>query len=114
MLTIKAFNDCWALGPHSYLSYLEERLYLCRELLSSSGSVFLQCNVAHMHRLRVLLDEIFGAENLLSVIHWKKASPEAQVLKNSVNYLLWYAKDREVAGSRVHKLYRDRRVMRSP
>lgn len=110
VLTIRAFNDCWSLGVHSYASYITERLYLCRELLAPSGSLFLQCNAVHMHRLRMILDEVLGASNFLSVIHWKKAAPEAQILRNNVNYLLWYAKDRDTAARRTNKLFRDRRV----
>src|ERR1700737_3816490 len=57
VLTIKAFRDTWALGIHSYLSYLSERLYLCRDLLSDSGSLFVQISDSNAHYVRNLLDE---------------------------------------------------------
>ena len=110
VLTIRAFRDTWSLGPHSYLSNLAERLYLARELLSDSGSIFVQCNVVNMHRIRLLLDEVFGAANCASVISWKKAAPETSFLKNTTNYLLWYVQDRRQAAARAHKLYRPRRI----
>src|SRR5882672_2433196 len=68
VLTIKAFRDTWSLGVHSYLSYLFERLYLCRELLRESGSVFLQISDDNLHVVRALLDEVFGASNYVCQI----------------------------------------------
>ena len=68
VLTIKAFRDTWTLGIHSYLSYLEERLYLCRELLSETGSVFVQIGNENVHVVRTLLDEGFGKSNFVSEI----------------------------------------------
>ncbi|HEX5065192.1 MAG TPA: DNA methyltransferase, partial [Myxococcota bacterium] len=59
VLTIKAFRDTWALGIHSYLSYLRERLYLCRDLLSESGSILVQINDDNVHLVRALMDEVF-------------------------------------------------------
>ena len=64
VLTIKAFRDTWGLGIHSYLSYPSERLYLCRELLADSGSVFVQINDENVHLVRILLDECFGKKTL--------------------------------------------------
>jgi adenine-specific DNA-methyltransferase len=63
VLTIKAFSDTWTLGVHSYLSYLTERLYLCRELLADSGSVFVQISLENVALVRLALDEVFGREN---------------------------------------------------
>lgn len=60
VLTIKAFRDTWTLGIHSYLSYLEERLYLCRELLAETSSIFVQINDENVHVVRSLMDEVFG------------------------------------------------------
>ncbi|MDU7586555.1 MAG: DNA methyltransferase, partial [Acidovorax sp.] len=65
---IKAFRDTWELGIHSYLTYLRDRLLLARELLSDSGSVFVQISDENLHRIRLVLDEIFGAENFVSII----------------------------------------------
>jgi adenine-specific DNA-methyltransferase len=66
ILTIKAFRDTWAFGIHSYLSYLQERLYLSRELLATAGSIFLQMGDENAHLTRALLDEVFGASNFIA------------------------------------------------
>jgi ATP-dependent DNA helicase UvrD/PcrA len=94
---IKAFRDTWALGIHSYLSYLDERLYLCRELLADSGSLFVQINDENVHRVRVLMDEVFGAHNFCSIIPFRKKTMPlgAKVLEQMHDFLLWYARRRE-------------------
>jgi adenine-specific DNA-methyltransferase len=95
ILTIKAFRDTWALGIHSYLSYLQERLYLCRELLSASGSIFLQMGDDNAHLTRALLDEVFGADNFINEIIFTKTSGKGGAGLDSVyDRLLWYAKDK--------------------
>lgn len=63
---IKAFRDTWELGIHSYLTYLRDRLMLARELLTESGSVFVQISDENVHRVRAILDEIFGSDNFIS------------------------------------------------
>jgi len=95
VLTIKAFRDTWTLGIHSYLSYLQERLYLCRELLGDSGSIFLQMGDENAHITRTLLDEVFGAANFVSeVIFYKTSGKGAAGLDSVFDRLLWYAKDK--------------------
>lgn len=107
ILTIKAFRDTWSLGIHSYLSYLQERLYLCRELLAETGSVFVQINDENLHLVRVLLDECFGRENSLVTIVVKKKS--TTTVTDPVNdYLLWYAKSREAARRKIKPLFEKR------
>jgi hypothetical protein len=97
VLTIKAFRDTWALGIHSYLSYLQERLYLCRELLAESGSIFLQMGDENAHITRALLDEVFGAVNFVSeVIFYKTSGKGGAGLDAVFDRLLWYAKDKPV------------------
>jgi adenine-specific DNA-methyltransferase len=92
VLTIKAFRDTWALGIHSYLSYLEERLYLCRELLAETGSVFVQIGHENVHLVRTLLDEVFGKANFVSEIVFFKTSGKSGAGLDSVyDLLLWYA-----------------------
>ncbi|MCM1111322.1 MAG: site-specific DNA-methyltransferase [Clostridium sp.] len=96
---IKAFRDTWELGIHSYLSYLRDRLVLARELLTQSGSVFVQISDENVHLVRNLLDEVFGSENFVSQIVYKKTSgtgaPAALTSISSVqDYILWYAKDK--------------------
>ncbi len=94
---IKAFRDTWELGIHSYLSYLRDRLLLSKELMHESGSIFLQISEENLHRARLILDEVFGSENFISVITVKKASImfAKKLLNNASFYLLWYAKEKE-------------------
>lgn len=95
VLTIKAFRDTWSLGIHSYLSYLQERLYLGRELLNETGSVFVQISDDNVHLVRALMDEVFGAGNFVSLITFKKTAHAASTLLPTVSdYLVWYARDR--------------------
>lgn len=109
VLTIKAYNDTWALGIHSYLSYLQERIYVCRELLSESGSIFVQINDTNIHLIRSLLDEVFGRSNFVSLITFQKTgSQETRLLGTTVDYLAWYAKSKE---SVLYKqVYKQRRA----
>ena len=93
---IKAFRDTWELGIHSYLSYLRDRLVLAKELLTQSGSVFVQISDDNVHLVRNLLDEVFGSENFVSLITFKKTSPlGANGLPTVSDYIIWYAKDKE-------------------
>lgn len=94
---IKAYRDTWQLGIHSYLTYMRDRLRNCRELLSESGSIFLQISDENSHRVRLLMDEIFGEENFVAVINYKSMTPLSSKFVESVyDYLLWYAKKKEV------------------
>ncbi len=103
---IKAFRDTWELGIHSYLSYMRDRLLLARELLTESGSVFVQISDENLHFVRCVLDEVFGKENKVSTIVWKKGTPTKKTLRNAFNYLLWYAK--ELRELRSEKLFAER------
>lgn len=92
---IKAFRDTWELGIHSYLTYLRDRLYLSRELLNESGSVFVQISDENLHHVREILDEIFGENNFVSVITTKKTGGMGeQFIDNVSDYLIWYSKER--------------------
>lgn len=98
---IKAFRDTWELGIHSYLSYLRDRLILSRQLLTQSGSCFVQISDENVHLVRSLMDEIFGSENFISQIFYKKTSgagsPGELITPPSVgDYIVWYAKDKSV------------------
>lgn len=96
VLTVKAFRDTWALGVHSYLGYLAERLYVCRELLAVSGSIFVQISDENVHRVRLVMDEVFGASNFVSQIAFVKTSSQSgELLPSTSDFLLWYARDRE-------------------
>jgi len=93
---IKAYRDTWMLGIHSYLTYLRDRLLLCHELLSESGSIFVQINDINIHHVKELMDEIFGPKNFCSIITFQTAAGQPTKLLASVSdYLLWYAKDKE-------------------
>jgi len=92
---IKAFRDTWELGIHSYLTCLRDRLLLARELLTESGSVFVQISDENVHHVRELMDEVFGVNNFLSLISVSKTTSASSELLAGVNdYLVWYAKDR--------------------
>ena len=90
---IKAFRDTWELGIHSYLTYLRDRLLLARELLSESGSVFVQISDENVHLVRNLMDEVLGVENFVSIIILKKTSGlGTNLLKGVYDIILWYSK----------------------
>lgn len=92
---IKAFRDTWELGIHSYLSYLRDRLLVAKELLSSSGSCFVQISDENVHLVRSVMDEVFGSENFFSLIAFKKTGAlAAKGLAVTCDYLVWYAKDK--------------------
>lgn len=92
---IKAFRDTWELGIHSYLTYLRDRLLLAKELLSDSGSVFVQISDENLHHVRELCDEIFGSNHYVSLINYHTTSSQTSAFLASVgDYLLWYAKDK--------------------
>lgn len=98
---IKAFRDTWELGIHSYLSYLRDRLVLAKELLTQSGSVFVQISDENVHLVRNLLDEVFGSENFVSQIVYQKTNsagaPADLLAPASVcDYILWYARNKEL------------------
>jgi adenine-specific DNA-methyltransferase len=94
--TLKAFRDTWELGIHSYLTYLRDRLLLARDLLTDSGSVFVQIGDENLHRVRCLLDEVLGSENFIAVINFKTMMPlESGEIESVFDYLCWYSKDKK-------------------
>lgn len=91
---IKAFRDTWELGIHSYLSYLRDRLLVARELLTESGSCFVQIGDENVHLVRSLMDEVLGRENFVSQVSVRTTSSATAVyMPNTNDYVLWYAKD---------------------
>jgi adenine-specific DNA-methyltransferase len=91
---IRAYRDTWTLGVHSYLAYLKQRLIVARELLKDSGSIFVQISDENLHRVRAVMDEVFGAENFVSEITVVKTSAQEDNLLPSVcDYVLWFAKN---------------------
>jgi adenine-specific DNA-methyltransferase len=106
---IKAFRDTWELGIHSYLTYLRNRLLLAKELLSESGSVFVQISDENVHHVREICDEVFGAGNFVSMIIYKKGgSATSDQLSNVADFILWYAKNKDVI--KYRQLYEKKEV----
>jgi len=92
---VKAYRDTWELGLHSYLSYMRDRLFLAKDLLHPSGSVFVQISDENVHHVRELMDEVFGAENFISEINYYTTSGFAsKTLSRAGDYVLWYAKEK--------------------
>ena len=95
--TIKAFRDTWELGIHSYLTYLRDRLFLAKELLTESGSCFVQISDENVHFVRNLMDEVFGKENFIRLITFSKTgSMVSNELGRTSDYLVWYAKIKNI------------------
>ena len=91
---VKAYRDTWRLGIHSYLAYLRDRLVIARELLTESGSIFVQIGDENLHRVRMILDEVFGLENCLGLIAFVTTGGQsARGLGNVFDFLLWYGRD---------------------
>jgi adenine-specific DNA-methyltransferase len=93
---VRAFRDTWKLGIHSYLAYLRDRLVAARELLTDSGSVFVQIGDENVHLVRCVLDEVFGSENAISLVSCAKTTTTTgKFLPGTNDYILWYAKEFE-------------------
>ena len=92
---VRAFRDTWKDGIHSYLTYLRDRMTSMRDLLTESGSIFVQIGDENVHRVRALMDEVFGEENFVSQIFVSKTSGfgDTRTLGNIADFILWYAKD---------------------
>jgi adenine-specific DNA-methyltransferase len=111
---IQAYRDTWELGVHSYLTYLRDRFTVARELLADSGSVFVQISSENVHRVRVLLDEVFGGDNFVAEIVYQKTtgagSPNDVLtsLPSVFDYVVWYARDKEQM--KYRQLYLDKEV----
>ncbi len=104
---VTAFRDTWKWGIHSYLTYLRDRLILMRELLAPSGSIFVQISMENVHRVRCLLDEVFGPDNCVSMITYATTSGnESGTLDRAGDYILWYAKNK--AQVKYHELYKEK------
>ena len=92
---VKAFRDTWRDGIHSYLTYLRDRLTVARDLLTDSGSIFVQIGDENVHRVRAVMDEVFGDENFVSLINFRTAMTKPTTgLNNVFDYIIWYAKSK--------------------
>lgn len=104
---IQAYRDTWELGVHSYLSYLRDRLEVARNLLTPSGSIFVQISDDNVHLVRAVLDEVFGYDNFVSQIAFTKTTGlgTKKRLASRFDYLIWYARDAEQV--RINSLYEE-------
>lgn len=104
---IKAYRDTWELGIHSYLSYLRDRLIIAKDLLTPSGSIFIQISDDNVHLVRSILDEIFGSENFCSQITFTKSTGlKTNGLPSRCDFILWYSKDME--NVKYHQLFEEK------
>ncbi|MFD2053735.1 site-specific DNA-methyltransferase [Mesorhizobium calcicola] len=95
---VKAFRDTWKDGIHSYLTYLRDRLMVARELLAESGSIFVQISAENVHRVRSLMDEVFGEDNFASLITFQSTTSLGTIgLSSAGDYIVWYYRDRQRA-----------------
>jgi adenine-specific DNA-methyltransferase len=102
--TVQAYRDTWELGLHSYLTYLRDRFLVARDLLTMSGSIFVQISDDNIHHVRELMDEVFGGENFVSIVPFiKTASSTQQLLSSVADFILWYARD--IERLRYNQLY---------
>lgn len=106
---IKAYRDIWEFGIPSYLSYLRERLLLSKLLLNESGSIFLQINDENLSYIMLIMKEIFGKDNFISIIPFKKTgSATSKYLASVYDYLIWFAKNKKKM--KYHQHYRKREI----
>lgn len=112
---LKAFRDTWELGIHSYLAYLRDRLFLGRELLTETGSIFVQISDENLHVVRSLLDEVFGVKNFLGLISFQTKIPlRNKYLPGVVDYILWYGKEFESQKTKFRPLFVPQSLADSP
>ncbi|MBD0369780.1 MAG: site-specific DNA-methyltransferase [Pyrinomonadaceae bacterium] len=103
---VKAYRDTWTLGIHSYLAYLRDRLILAKELLTDTGSIFVQISDENLHRVRCVMDEVFGAENfIVTILLKKKGGQKGESLEAVNDYLIWHTKNKVKALKTIKKLY---------
>ena len=105
---IRAFRDTWKDGIHSYLTYLRDRLTAMRDLLTESGSIFVQIGDENVHRVRALMDEVFGEENFISQISIQKTGGlVSSGIVRTLDYVIWFAKD--ASNVKARQLFEERR-----
>jgi adenine-specific DNA-methyltransferase len=107
--TVKAYRDTWHLGVHSYLAYLRDRLVVARALLADSGSIFVQIGDENLHRVRAVLDEVFGSTNSIALIAMKKTGgATGEYLPGTTDYILWYGRNHEC--TKFRQIHRERKL----
>lgn len=111
---VKAFRDTWRDGVHSYLTYLRDRLTVARDLLSDTGSIFVQIGQENVHRVRALMDEVLGENNFILVISVQKTgSVTGEFIQANTDHVVWYARNKEAAKFRHLFLAREGKPDRS-
>lgn len=105
---VQAYRDTWELGVHSWLTYMRDRLLLAREMLTDSGSCFVQISDENVHHVCEIMDEVFGAENFVSLITFRKNVPlfAPKLLGSYSDYIVWYAKDK--LRIKYNRIYRNK------
>lgn len=107
---VKAFRDTWELGIHSYLSYLRDRLIITRELLTESGSCFVQISDENVHYVREIMDEVFGADNFICMISFRTASTKpTKYLSGVADFVIWYGRDK--SQMKYRELYKEKEII---
>ena len=107
---IRAYRDTWTLGVHSYLAYLRDRLIVAKNLLTDSGSIFVQISDENIHRVRCIMDEVFGSENFINQIVFTKTRSlvSSDFVTTICDYILWYAKDKDSSKEKMRKVFLER------
>ena len=106
---VQAYRDTWEYGIHSWLTYMRDRLLLARELLTDSGSCFVQISDENVHLVRSVMDEVFGRENFVSLITFKKTGGQGEALLDGISdYLIWYAKD--ISRVKYRQLFHEKKL----
>ena len=105
---VRAFRDTWELGIHSYLAYLRDRFVVARELLTDTGSIFVQISDENVHLVRCIMDEVFGSDNFISMIPFRKKTMPfgTNFVEQMADFILWYAKSKESSDGKPYTKYR--------
>ena len=110
---VQAYRDTWTLGVHSWLTYMRDRLLLAREMLTDSGSCFVQISDENVHHVREIMDEVFGAENFVANIGYRTRSPLGNnYLGNAFDFIVWYGKN--VDGVKYRDVFREKTTVTNP
>jgi adenine-specific DNA-methyltransferase len=112
---VKAFRDTWREGIHSFLTYLRDRLTVARDLLTDSGSIFVQIGDENVHRIRAVMDEVFGEDNFVAIIPFRKKTMPfgSKFIEQMADFILWYAKAKTDSKGRANAKYRKQFSLRS-
>jgi adenine-specific DNA-methyltransferase len=112
---VKAFRDTWRDGIHSYLTYIRDRLTISRDLLSDTGSIFVQIGDENVHRVRAVMDEIFGEDNFVALIPFRKKTMPfgSKFIEQMADFILWYAKNKTDSKGNANAKYRKQFSLRS-